>query len=231
MDIKPSFSMIDTIRHMLPTFLIAIGAAVLIEWGYLRWGNESIRSGSYASSFTLLLLSAVLIIFMVRNSSVIFPKPLAFGLKLLAFMRLLKLQTYTGGPEQLGLLFFAVTLGIGIGLGLFWVAAAGGILVFAALIARNLFYTNLQRRRRSEQVETAMLTLTSRALAAGQLDAIQAALDANLPVAHFHGEAAAHQHFQARFTVKYHTLAELTASKVALRQLDPAMSIALQFED
>ena len=96
----------------LSTFLInlllAVVASFILGRVYVYWGTSLSNRRAFASNFILLTVTTTFIILVVRSS-------VALSLGLVGALSIVRFRAAVKEPEELAYLFFAISLGIGLG--------------------------------------------------------------------------------------------------------------------
>jgi 4-amino-4-deoxy-L-arabinose transferase-like glycosyltransferase len=126
--------------------LTALLAAVLGKV-YIRFGNSLSNRRHFARNFVLLAMTVMLIITIVKSS-------LALSLGLVGALSIVRYRAAIKEPEELGYLFVAITLGLGMGANQTIITVIAFLIIVAIIWVRSLF-------RRDEESPNLHLTVSS----------------------------------------------------------------------
>lgn len=119
----------------LPTFalnlLLAAVLAFLLGEFYARFGHALSNRRSFARNFLLLTLTTTVVISIVKSS-------LALSLGLVGALSIVRFRAAIKEPEELAYLFFAISIGLGLGAGQTLITLAAFVLILGCLLVRRL---------------------------------------------------------------------------------------------
>ena len=96
----------------LSTFIINLGLSVLLSFilsrVYVHWGSSLSNRRRFAANFMLITVTTTFIILVVRSS-------VALSLGLVGALSIVRFRAAIKEPEELAYLFFAISIGIGLG--------------------------------------------------------------------------------------------------------------------
>jgi hypothetical protein len=94
--------------NLLINLAIGIPLALLLRWHFERFGSTLSNRDEFAQVFPFILLTTTLIITVVKSS-------LALSLGLVGALSIVRFRTPIKEPEELAYLFFAISMGLGLG--------------------------------------------------------------------------------------------------------------------
>ena len=97
-------------NFILNLFIVAILTFILSKV-YINFGNSLSNRQAFAKNFIILGITTMIIITIVKSS-------LALSLGLVGALSIVRFRTAIKEPEELGYLFFVISLGLGLGLSL-----------------------------------------------------------------------------------------------------------------
>lgn len=96
----------------LSTFLVNLGLSVILSYilsrVYIHWGSSLSNRRRFAANFILITVTTTFIILVVRSS-------VALSLGLVGALSIVRFRSAIKEPEELAYLFFAISIGIGLG--------------------------------------------------------------------------------------------------------------------
>jgi len=146
----------------LATFLVDLILAALLGMilgaAYRRYGRALSNRGEFARNFVLLTTTTMFIITIVKSS-------LALSLGLVGALSIVRFRAAIKEPEELTYLFFAISIGLGLGAGQRNVTLGAFLMILLFLIAKGL-------RARRHDARNLFLSVTGRKSAEGGPDAV-----------------------------------------------------------
>jgi hypothetical protein len=121
---------------------LAIAMSVVIAWYYVRFGASLSNRSQFAPTLPMLTLITLLVITIVKSS-------LALSLGLVGALSIVRFRTAIKDPEELIYLFFAISVGLGLGADQRIPTLIGFAVIMAYLFARTLL---APRRRGSHSL-------------------------------------------------------------------------------
>ncbi len=199
----------------LATFVInmilAAVCAYVLSLVYIYWGSSLTNRRKFAANFMLLTLTTTFIILVVRSS-------VALSLGLVGALSIVRFRTAVKEAEELAYLFFAISLGIGLGDNqrlITILALLGGI----AIIGLTKLF------RQSQADINLHLTIASHAPEKIDLDQITAVLDQHCSKVKLIRFDENQQTIESSFLVEFKKLSNLTATREALNTLSDSAEI------
>ena len=97
-----------SVPDFLINSLIVVVLSLILQWTYFKCGKSISNRRSFASNFILVAFTTMLIISIVKSS-------LALSLGLVGALSIVRFRAAIKDPEELSYLFFAISIGLGLG--------------------------------------------------------------------------------------------------------------------
>jgi hypothetical protein len=191
-------------------FLAAV-CAYILSLVYIYWGSSLTNRRKFAANFMLLTLTTTFIILVVRSS-------VALSLGLVGALSIVRFRTAVKEAEELAYLFFAISLGIGLGDNqrlITVLALLGGI----AIIGLTKLF------RKSQADVNLHLTVASHTPDLIGLEQITAVLDQHCSKVKLIRFDENQQTVETSFLVEFKKLSNLNAARDALKTLSDSAEI------
>jgi hypothetical protein len=192
--------------------LLAVVTSFILSRVYVHWGASLSNRRKFAANFMLVTVTTTFIILVVRSS-------VALSLGLVGALSIIRFRAAIKEPEELAYLFFAISLGIGLGDNQRLVTVVA-LLVVIALIG-------LARLLRQTQADTNLhLAVSSRApekVGMAQVTAVLAQHCPKLRLLRYDENAEV---LEMSFVVEFRHLTDLERARAALQALAPSMAIS-----
>jgi hypothetical protein len=200
----------------LDVFAVNLLLAALTSWilsrVYVHWGASLSNRRKFAANFTLVTITTTFIILVVRSS-------VALSLGLVGALSIIRFRAAIKEPEELAYLFFAISLGIGLGDNQRLVTLLSMVVVIAVIGLARLF-------RQSQADVNLHLALTSRNPNKVELEQVMAVLQpycSKLRLLRFDENI---ETVELSFVVEFHRTSDLSHARQALLALSPALEIS-----
>ena len=149
-----------SLSELLVNLFIGIILSILIQRHYLRFGSTLTNRNELSKTFSIILLTTLLIISIVKSS-------LALSLGLVGALSIVRFRTPIKEPEELGYLFVCIAAGLGLGANQ-TVPTISGIMIILFVIAilkknkikekeKNMFIT-IEHNKVNKKIEKTILT-------------------------------------------------------------------------
>jgi uncharacterized membrane protein YhiD involved in acid resistance len=203
----PSIGIVDFTINLLLTFVLVI----LISIIYVRFGNAISNRKMFARNLTLIALTTMLIITIVKSS-------LALSLGLVGALSIVRFRTPIKEPEELAYLFLSIGVGLGMGAGQRTVTILGCLFILAVIFL-------LQRRKKANSEKGMHLSISSEKHTDNMLEEIIDILkkyseEVSLRRVDENGSA-----WQSDFFVFFPDYAKFSKAKSELRSLDSGLNL------
>ena len=97
-----------SVTDFLINSVIVVVLSLILQWTYFKCGKSISNRRSFASNFILVAFTTMLIISIVKSS-------LALSLGLVGALSIVRFRAAIKDPEELSYLFFAISIGLGLG--------------------------------------------------------------------------------------------------------------------
>ena len=121
-----------SVEEFLLNSLIAIVLSLLIQFTYLKCANSISNRKIFANNFMLIIFTTMLIISIVKSS-------LALSLGLVGALSIVRFRAAIKEPEELTYLFFAISIGLGLGANQQIIVLIAFVIMSAILWVRHFF--------------------------------------------------------------------------------------------
>ncbi|MEJ2211741.1 MAG: DUF4956 domain-containing protein [Anaerolineae bacterium] len=179
---------------------------------YVHWGRSLSNRRRFAANFMLITVTTTFIILVVRSS-------VALSLGLVGALSIIRFRAAIKEPEELAYLFFAISLGIGLGDNQRLVTLLSLVVVIALVGLAHLL--------RARQADVNLhLTVSARRPEAADLPAVMAVLEkhtAKLRLLRYDETAEV---VEMSFVVEFRRAADLNQARAALLALAPSLEIS-----
>lgn len=191
--------------------LLAAVLAYFIGVLYVRYGRSLSNRRAFARNFLQITLTTMFIITVVKSS-------LALSLGLVGALSIVRFRAAIKEPEELGYLFLAIAVGLGLGADqrAITLVAFVGIAAFTAIAARS----------RADDGENLHLTVSSEGPEKVGLERMLEVLREHCTVVKLKRLDDAGEVLEASFLVEYESVEALQASQRALRALDGSVRVS-----
>lgn len=199
----------------LTTFIVNLGLSVVLSYilsrVYVHWGSSLSNRRRFAANFILITVTTTFIILVVRSS-------VALSLGLVGALSIVRFRAAIKEPEELAYLFFAISIGIGLG-------DNQRLITVLAMVAA-IIVLGVMRLFRGRQADFNLhVTVASQGPVKVELETIMEALAphcSQIRLMRFDDSGAA---LESSFLVEFRSMDKLTAAKAALRNLSDALEI------
>jgi len=217
-------SLIDSIQDLfgaedgsvdLMTFVVNLLLAVVLSFilsrVYIYWGGSLSNRRKFAANFILLTVTTTFIILVVRSS-------VALSLGLVGALSIVRFRTAVKEPEELAYLFFAISIGIGLGDNQRLVTTVAFAIAIVIIGLLKIF-------RKSKADVNLHLTVTSQAPGKVDLPQVMEALQPHTAKLKLMRLDETEEVLEAAFLVEFKRIENLSAAKEAVKALSPQVSI------
>jgi hypothetical protein len=200
----------------LSTFLInlllAVAAAFILGRVYVYWGSSLSNRRAFASNFMLLTVTTTFIILVVRSS-------VALSLGLVGALSIVRFRAAVKEPEELAYLFFAISLGIGLG-------DNQRLITLLALLVGITVIGLLRLFRRTGADVNLHLTIASKNPGKVELDQITEVLEKHCSKIKLLRFDETEQVLETSYVIEFKRVSDLSQAKSELQTLSPSMEIS-----
>lgn len=191
--------------------LLAAVLAYFIGVLYVRYGRSLSNRRAFARNFLQITLTTMFIITVVKSS-------LALSLGLVGALSIVRFRAAIKEPEELGYLFLAIAVGLGLGAD----QRAITLVAFAGIAA----FTVIAGRSRADDGENLHLTVTSESPDKVSLERMLEVLREHCSAVKMKRLDDAGEVLEASFLVEYESVEALQASQRALQALDGSVRVS-----
>jgi hypothetical protein len=200
----------------LSTFLInlllAVICAFILGRVYVYWGTSLSNRRAFASNFMLLTVTTTFIILVVRSS-------VALSLGLVGALSIVRFRAAVKEPEELAYLFFAISLGIGLG--------DNQRLITLLTLVVGIAVVGLLRLFRTAGADVNLhLTISSQNPGKVDLDQVTAVLEKHCSKIKLLRFDETPEVLESSYVIEFKRVSDLSAAKADLQALSPAMQIS-----
>jgi hypothetical protein len=200
----------------LSTFLInlllAVLAAFILGRVYVYWGTSLSNRRAFAANFMLLTVTTTFIILVVRSS-------VALSLGLVGALSIVRFRAAVKEPEELAYLFFAISLGIGLG-------DNQRLITLLALLVGIAVIGLLRLFRTTGSDVNLHLTVSSQNPGKVDLDQLTAVLEKHCSKIKLLRFDETPEVLESSFVIEFKRVSDLSAAKAELQALSPSMQIS-----
>ncbi len=192
--------------------VLAVLCSFVLSRVYVYWGGSLSNRRKFAANFMLVTVTTTFIILVVRSS-------IALSLGLVGALSIIRFRAAIKEPEELAYLFFAISLGIGLGdnqrlITLISLAVVVVIIGLARLLRQTQADVNLHLTLSSEQPEKITIEQVTEILSRHTEKMRLLRLDESP------------QAIELSFVIEFRHISDLNKAKAALRELSPDLNIS-----
>lgn len=200
----------------LSTFLVNLILAVITSFilgrVYIYWGSSLSNRRTLASNFMLLTVTTTFIILVVRSS-------VALSLGLVGALSIVRFRAAVKEPEELAYLFFAISLGIGLG--------DNQRLITLLTLLVGIVVIGLLHFLRSTGADVNLhLTIASRSPNKINLDQVTAVLEKHCSKIKLLRLDETEEMLETSYVIEFKRVSDLSQAKAELQALSPALEIS-----
>ena len=191
--------------------LLSVVLAFILGRVYIYWGGSLSNRRKFAANFMLMTVTTTFIILVVRSS-------VALSLGLVGALSIVRFRTAVKEPEELAYLFFAISIGIGLG--------DNQRLVTIVAFAIAILIVGLLKLFRHREADVNLhLTVASHNPQKLSLEQVMAALKPHTAKLKLLRLDETDQTLETAFLVEFKHVDDLNAAKAAVQALSPQASI------
>lgn len=199
----------------LTTFILNLGLSIVLSFiisrVYVHWGSSLSNRRRFAANFILISVTTTFIILVVRSS-------VALSLGLVGALSIVRFRAAIKEPEELAYLFFAISIGIGLG-------DNQRLITVLAMVAA-IIVLGVMRVFRGRQADFNLhVTVASQGTAKVELESIMDVLSPHCSQIRLMRFDDSGQALESSFLVEFRNMDKLTAAKAALRGLSDSLEI------
>jgi hypothetical protein len=199
----------------LTTFIVNLSLSVVLSFilsrVYVHWGSSLSNRRRFAANFILITVTTTFIILVVRSS-------VALSLGLVGALSIVRFRAAIKEPEELAYLFFAISIGIGLG--------DNQRLITVLALAAAILVLGVMRLFRGRQADFNLhVTVASQGSPKVELESIMDALSPHCSQIRLMRFDDAGSALESSFLVEFRNMDKLKAAKSALRALSDSLEI------
>ncbi len=192
--------------------LLAALTSFILSRVYVYWGGSLSNRRKFAANFMLVTVTTTFIILVVRSS-------VALSLGLVGALSIIRFRAAIKEPEELAYLFFAISLGIGLG--------DNQRVVTLVTLAVVVIIIGLARLLRQTQADVNLhLTITSLGAEKVNLQQVMDVLARHTDKLRLLRYDEAPEALEISFVVEFRHISNLTQARLALQELSPALQVS-----
>ncbi len=192
--------------------LLAVFTSFILSRVYIYWGGSLSNRRKFAANFMLVTVTTTFIILVVRSS-------VALSLGLVGALSIIRFRAAIKEPEELAYLFFAISLGIGLG--------DNQRVVTLVALAVVVIIIGLARLLRQTQADVNLhLTITSRGPEKATLQQVMDVLAHHTDKLRLLRYDETSDALEISFVVEFRHISNLSQARSALQELSPALQIS-----
>lgn len=192
--------------------LLAVVCSFVLSRVYVYWGGSLSNRRKFAANFMLVTVTTTFIILVVRSS-------IALSLGLVGALSIIRFRAAIKEPEELAYLFFAISLGIGLG--------DNQRLITLIALAVVVVIIGLARLLRQTQADVNLhLTISSEQPGKITVEQVTEILSQHTEKMRLLRLDESPQTIELSFVIEFRHISDLNKAKTALRELSPEMNIS-----
>ncbi|MBN1439182.1 MAG: DUF4956 domain-containing protein [Anaerolineales bacterium] len=192
--------------------LLSVVFSFLLSRVYIYWGSSLSNRRKFAANFMLVTVTTTFIILVVRSS-------VALSLGLVGALSIIRFRTAVKEPEELAYLFFAISLGIGLGDNQRLVTLLSFMVVVLLI--------GLARLLRQTQADINLhLTVSSREPGKIGMSRVREVLEKHCAKLRLIRYDENPDQAETSFVVEFRHISDLEQARASLRELSPEMEIS-----
>lgn len=192
--------------------ILAVITSFILSRVYIYWGGSLSNRRKFAANFILVTVTTTFIILVVRSS-------VALSLGLVGALSIIRFRAAIKDPEELAYLFFAISLGIGLG--------DNQRAVTLVTLAIVILVIGLARLLRQTQADVNLhLEITSQAPEKVTVDQVMEALAKHVEKLRLLRYDETAEAVEMSFVVEFRHIANLNQAQTALKAISPGLQIS-----
>jgi hypothetical protein len=192
--------------------LLAALYSFVLSRVYVFWGSSLSNRRKFAANFMLVTVTTTFIILVVRSS-------VALSLGLVGALSIIRFRTAVKEPEELAYLFFAISLGIGLG--------DNQRMITTLSLVVGILLLGLARLLRQTQADVNLhLSITSRGSSKANMQAVQDAVEKHCSKMRLIRYDENTDVMEMAFVVEFRHMSDLEKARDALLAITPDMEIS-----
>ena len=192
--------------------ILAALLGFILSYLYTRYGTSLSNRRMFSKNFPMLAMTTMFIITVVRSS-------LTLSLGLVGALSIVRFRAAIKEPEELGFLFLAISIGLGLGASQRLITLGAFIIISLVILLRHFSW-------KTEFGRDLLLTITSSNPQAVSVDRVFGILKKCFPRCQIKRIEETGEIVEALFLVEFENLDQLIQARNQLRQLDNSIKVS-----
>ena len=209
---KTPYPTAPTLSEFFLNMILAAVLGFILSYLYTRYGTSLSNRRMFSKNFTMLSMTTMFIITVVRSS-------LTLSLGLVGALSIVRFRAAIKEPEELGFLFLAISIGLGLG-------ASQPIITLVAFALISIIILFRHFSQKAEFTQNLLLTITSFNPQVATLEKISDILKRSFSRCQIKRFDETKEMIEVLFLVEFESFDQLEKVKTHLRQLDNSIKIS-----
>jgi len=209
---KTPYPTAPTLSEFFLNMILAAVLGFILGYLYTRYGTSLSNRRMFSKNFPMLSMTTMFIITVVRSS-------LTLSLGLVGALSIVRFRAAIKEPEELGFLFLAISIGLGLG-------ASQPIITLVAFALISIIILFRHFSQKAEFTQNLLLTITSFNPQVATLEKISDILKKSFSRCQIKRFDETKEMIEVLFLVEFESFDQLEKVKTHLRQLDNSIKIS-----
>ena len=209
---KTPYPTAPTLSEFFLNMILAAVLGFILSYLYTRYGTSLSNRRMFSKNFPMLSMTTMFIITVVRSS-------LTLSLGLVGALSIVRFRAAIKEPEELGFLFLAISIGLGLG-------ASQPIITLVAFALISIIILFRHFSQKAEFTQNLLLTITSFNPQVATLEKISDILKKSFSRCQIKRFDETKEMIEVLFLVEFESFDQLEKVKTHLRQLDNSIKIS-----
>jgi len=209
---KTPYPTAPTLSEFFLNMILAAVLGFILSYLYTRYGTSLSNRRMFSKNFPMLSMTTMFIITVVRSS-------LTLSLGLVGALSIVRFRAAIKEPEELGFLFLAISIGLGLG-------ASQPIITLVAFALISIIILFRHFSQKAEFTQNLLLTITSFNPQVATLEKISDILKRSFSRCQIKRFDETKEMIEVLFLVEFESFDQLEKVKTHLRQLDNSIKIS-----
>jgi uncharacterized membrane protein YhiD involved in acid resistance len=209
---KTPYPIAPTLSEFFLNMILAAILGYILGYLYTRYGTSLSNRRMFSKNFPMLSMTTMFIITVVRSS-------LTLSLGLVGALSIVRFRAAIKEPEELGFLFLAISIGLGLG-------ASQPIITLVAFALISIIILFRHFSQKAEFTQNLLLTITSFNPQVATLEKISDILKRSFSRCQIKRFDETKEMIEVLFLVEFESFDQLEKVKTQLRQLDNSIKIS-----
>ena len=209
---KTPYPTAPTLSEFFLNMILAAVLGFILGYLYTRYGTSLSNRRMFSKNFPMLSMTTMFIITVVRSS-------LTLSLGLVGALSIVRFRAAIKEPEELGFLFLAISIGLGLG-------ASQPIITLVAFALISIIILFRHFSQKAEFTQNLLLTITSFNPQVATLEKISDILKRSFSRCQIKRFDETKEMIEVLFLVEFESFDQLEKVKTHLRQLDNSIKIS-----